>query len=140
MSEGFPYPKLTKQLTVLELEDIREELLALSEAMRLVPSEFDASFQQKINRVLDITSEVEHHSKQLRAGIEQSQKAFSETLIQKQEKQYERLLKAIDKRIEDKLSGYIPVNKGFIFTALFINALFVGSILGGVFYLLAFAL
>ncbi|MFW8631645.1 hypothetical protein [Vibrio natriegens] len=140
MSEGFPYPKLTKQLTVLELEDIREELLALSEAMRLVPSEFDASFQQKINRVLDITSEVEHHSKQLRAGIEQSQKAFSETLIQKQEKQYERLLKAIDKRIEDKLSGYMPVNKGFIFTALFINALFVGSILGGVFYLLAFAL
>ncbi|MCY9876898.1 hypothetical protein OTK59_10070 [Vibrio natriegens] len=140
MSEGFPYPKLTKQLTVLELEDIREELIALSEAMRLVPSEFDASFQQKINRVLDITSEVEHHSKQLRAGIEQSQKAFSETLIQKQEKQYERLLKAIDKRIEDKLSGYMPVNKGFIYTALFINALFVGSILGGVFYLLAFAL
>ncbi len=140
MSEGFPYPKLTKQLTVLELEDIREELLTLSEAMRLVPSEFDASFQQKINRVLDITSEVEHHSKQLRAGIEQSQKAFSETLIQKQEKQYERLLKAIDKRIEDKLSGYMPVNKGLIFTALFINALFVGSILGGVFYLLAFAL
>jgi hypothetical protein len=140
MSEGFPYPKLTKQLTVLELEDIREELLALSEAMRLVPSEFDASFQQKINRVLDITSEVEHHSKQLRAGIEQSQKAFSETLIQKQQKQYELLLLSIDKRIEDKLSGYIPVTKRFIFTALFINALIVGSILGGVFYLLAFAL
>ncbi|WP_372378855.1 hypothetical protein ACBZ91_21660 [Vibrio natriegens] len=140
MSEGFPYPKLTKQLTVLELEDIREELLALSEAMRLVPSEFDASFQQKINRVLDITSEVEHHSKQLRAGIEQSHKAFNETLIQKQQKQYEQLLKAIDKRIEDKLSGYIPVNKGFILAALFINALFVGSILGGAFYLLAFAL
>lgn len=140
MSEGFPYPKLTKQLTVLELEDIREELLALSEAMKLVPSEFDASFQQKINRVLDITSEVEHHSKQLRAGIEQSQKAFSETLIQEQQKQYERLLKAIDKRFEDKLSDYEPVNKGFIFTALFINALIVGSILGGVFYLLAFSL
>ena len=136
MSEGFPYPKLTKQLTVLELEDIQEELLALSEAMKLVPSEFDASFQQKINRVLDITSEVEHHSKQLRAGIEQSQKAFSETLIQKQQKQYERLLKAID----NKLSSYIPVNKGFILTALFINALFVGSILGVVFYLLAFSL
>ncbi|ANQ23749.1 hypothetical protein BA893_19115 [Vibrio natriegens] len=140
MSEGFPYPKLTKQLTVLELEDIREELLALSEAMRLVPSEFDASFQQKINRVLDIISEVEHHSKQLRAAIEQSQKAFSETLIQKQQKQYERLLKAIDKRIEDKLSGYIPVTKGLILTALFINALLVGSILGAVFYLLAFAM
>lgn len=140
MSEGFPYPKLTKQLTVLELEDIREELLALSEAMRLVPSEFDASFQQKINRVLDITSEVEHHSKQLRAAIEQSQKAFSETLIQKQQKQYERLLKAIDKRIEDKLSGYIPVTKGLILTAWFINALLVGSILGAVFYLLAFAM
>ena len=136
MSEGFPYPKLTKQLTVLELEDIREELLALSEAMRLVPSEFDASFQQKINRVLDITSEVEHHSKQLRAGIEQSQKAFSETLIQQQQKQYELLLISID----NKLSGYIPVTKRFIFTALFINALIVGSILGGVFYLLAFAL
>ncbi|WP_321273624.1 hypothetical protein [uncultured Vibrio sp.] len=140
MSEGFPYPKLTKQLTVLELEDIREELLALSEAMKLVPSEFDASFQQKINRVLDVTSEVEHHSKQLRAGIEQSHKAFSETLIQKQQKQYERLLKAIDNKIEDKLSDYIPVNKEFIFTALFINALIVGSILGGVFYLLAFTL
>lgn len=47
MSEGFPYPKLTKQLTLLELEDMREEILALGEALKLVPSEFDASFQKK---------------------------------------------------------------------------------------------
>jgi len=140
MSEGFPYPTLTKQLTLVELEEMREELLALGEALKLVPSEFDASFQQKINRVLDITSEVEHHSKQLRAGIEQSQQAFSDSLIQEMRKRHEQQLDAIDKCISDKLSGYIPVNKRFFFIALFVNALFVGSLLGAVFYLLAFRL
>ncbi|MFH0270590.1 hypothetical protein [Vibrio jasicida] len=140
MSEGFPYPKLTKQLTLLELEDMREELSALSEALKLVPSEFDASFQQKINRVLDITSEVEHHSKQLRTGIEHSQQAFHNSLIRDMRQEHEQQLVAIKKLISGKLSGYIPVNKGFFFTALLVNAVFVGSLLGGVFYLLAFRL
>ncbi|WP_104029891.1 hypothetical protein [Vibrio jasicida] len=132
--------KITKELTLDELHELREAVLALSEAMKLVPSEFDASFQQKINRVLDITSEVEHHSKQLRAGIEQSQQAFSDSLIQEVRKKHEQQLVAIDKRISDKLSGYIPVNKSFFFIALFVNAVFVGSLLGAVFYLLAFRL
>ncbi len=140
MSEGFPYPKLTKQLTLLELEDMREELLALSETLKLVPREFDTSFQKKINRILDITNEVEHHTKQLRASIEKSQREFSDSLIQEVSKKHEQQLVAIDKRISDKLSGYIPVNKGFFFAALFVNAIFVGSLLGGVFYLMAFRL
>ncbi|MGR5445419.1 hypothetical protein ACPV47_10985 [Vibrio jasicida] len=140
MSEGFPYPKLTKQLTLLELEDMREEILALGEALKLVPSEFDASFQKKINRLLDITSEVEHHSRQLRTGIEKSQQAFHYSLTQDLRKEYDQQLVAINKLISGKLSGYIPVNKGFFFSALLVNAVFVGSLLGGVFYLLAFRL
>ncbi|MFZ8767002.1 hypothetical protein LCE44_13865 [Vibrio harveyi] len=140
MSEGFPYPKLTKQLTLLKLEDMREEILALGEALKLVPSEFDASFQKKIHRLLDITSEVEHHSRQLRTGIEQSQQAFHNSLTQDIRKECDQHLLAINKLISGKLSGYIPVNKGFFFTALLVNAVFVGSLLGGVFYLLAFRL
>ncbi|GAK21654.1 hypothetical protein [Vibrio owensii] len=132
--------KITKELTLDELHELRETVLALSEAMKLVPSEFDASFKQKINRLLDITSEVEHHSKQLRTGIEQSQQAFSDSLIKEIKRKHEQQLIAIDKCISDKLSGYIPVNKGLFFTALFVNAVFAGSLLGGVFYLLAFSL
>lgn len=65
--------QITKELTLDELHEVREALLALSEALKLVPSEFDTSFQKKINRLLDITSEVEHHSRQLRTDIEHSQ-------------------------------------------------------------------
>ncbi len=65
---------------------------------------------------------------------------FSDSLVQQLQTQHEQQLKAIDKRISNKLSGYIPVNKGFFFTALFVNALFVSSLLGTVFYLLAFVL
>lgn len=132
--------QITKELTLDELHELRETVLALSEAIKLVPSEFDASFQQKINRLLDITSEVEHHSRQLRVGIEQSQQIFSDSLIQKVGQKHEQQLVAINRLISDKLSGYIPVNKGFFFTALFVNAVFVGSLLGAVFYLLAFRL
>ncbi|WP_191117127.1 hypothetical protein [Vibrio campbellii] len=140
MSEGFPYPKLAKQLTLLELEDMREEILALGEALKLVPSEFDTSFQKKINRLLDITSEVEHHSRQLRTDIEHSQQSFHNSLKRDLRKEYDQQLVSINKLISGKLSGYIPVNKGFFFTALLVNAVFVGSLLGGVFYLLAFRL
>ncbi|WDZ72252.1 hypothetical protein PWW31_15450 [Vibrio harveyi] len=132
--------QITKELTLDELHELRETVLALSETIKLVPSEFDASFQQKINRVLDITCEMEQHSRKLRSAIEQSQIMFSDSLVQQLQTQHEQQLKAIDKRISNKLSGYIPVNKGFFFTALFVNALFVSSLLGTVFYLLAFIL
>ncbi|WP_038869280.1 hypothetical protein [Vibrio jasicida] len=130
--------QITKELTLDELHELRETVLALSEALKLVPSEFDASFQQKINRLLDITSEVEHHSRQLRTGIEHSQQAFHNSLLQDVRKESAQQLINIEKCISNKLSGYIPVNKGFFFTALLVNAVFIGSILGGVFYLLAF--
>ncbi|MGR5139909.1 hypothetical protein [Vibrio jasicida] len=132
--------QITKELTLDELHELQEAILALSEALELVPSEFDASFQKKINRLLDITSEVEHHSRQLRTGIEHSQQAFHNSLKQDLRKEYDQQLVAINKLVSGKLSGYIPVNKGFFFTALLVNAVFVGSLLGGVFYLLAFRL
>ncbi|APP08121.1 hypothetical protein [Vibrio harveyi] len=132
--------QITKELTLDELHELRDTILALSEAIKLVPSEFDASFQQKINRILDITSEMEQHSRKLRSAIEHSQIMFGDSLIQQLKTQHEQQLKAIDKQISNKLKGYIPINKGFFFTALFINALFVSSLLGVVFYLLAFVL
>lgn len=132
--------QITKELTLDELHELRDTILALSEAIKLVPSEFDTSFQQKINRILDITSEMEQHSRKLRSAIEHSQIMFGDSLIQQLKTQHEQQLKAIDKQISNKLKGYIPINKGFFFTALFINALFVSSLLGVVFYLLAFVL
>lgn len=132
--------QITKELTLDEIHELREAILALSEALKLVPSEFDASFQKKIHRLLDITSEVEHHSRQLRTDIEHSQQSFRNSLKQDLRKEYDQQLVSINKLISGKLSGYIPVNKGFFFTALLVNAVFVGSLLGGVFYLLAFRL
>ncbi|WP_045423219.1 hypothetical protein [Vibrio jasicida] len=132
--------QITKELTLDELHELREAILALSEALKLVPSEFDTSFQKKINRLLDITSEVEHHSRQLRTDIEKSQQTFYNSFKQDLRKEYDQQLVSINKLISGKLSGYIPVNKGFFFTTLLVNAVFVGSLLGGVFYLLAFRL
>ncbi len=132
--------QITKELTLDELHELRDTILALSEAIKLVPSEFDTSFQQKINRILDITSEMEQHSRKLRSAIEHSQIMFGDSLIQQLKTQHEQQLKAIDKQISNKLKGYIPINKGIFFTVLFINVLFVSSLLGVVFYLLAFVL
>lgn len=132
--------QITKELTLDELHELREAILALSEALKLIPSEFDTSFQKKINRLLDITGEVEHHSRQLRTDIEKSQQTFYNSFKQDLRKEYDQQLVSINKLISGKLSGYIPVNKGFFFTALFVNAVFVGSLLGAVFYLLAFRL
>lgn len=137
MSEAFPYPKLTKQLTLSELEDIREASLAMSEALALIPKEFDASIQQKINRVLDITSEVEHHTRQLRNSIEQAQKASHESLNHEIRDIIQQHHIDNQQMIARTISGYIPVNKGFFFASIIAATLIGGGIMGAVFYWLA---
>lgn len=149
MSEGVPYPKLTKLLTVTELQDIHEEILSLSEALKTVPSEYDASFQQKINRVLDITSEVEHHTRKLRNEIEEAQRLFNQSVTDNQNAFHESLKKLFLDRyeqqlgfIERKIGETLSDSKGFSFaqalTLALGTALVTGATIGGIFYLLAF--
>ncbi|MDA0385568.1 hypothetical protein [Vibrio owensii] len=149
MSEGVPYPELTKLLTVAELQDIREEILSLSEALKSVPSEYDASFQQKINRVLDITSEVEHHTRKLRNEIEEAQRLFKESVTDNQNAFHESLKQLFLDRyeqqlgfIERKIDGALSNKKGLGFaqtlTLALTTALVTGATIGGVFYVLAF--
>lgn len=56
------WKKLIKSLTIDDLADLREEVIALDEALKRVPHSFDKSFQEKINTILHITSEVEKHA------------------------------------------------------------------------------
>ncbi|EJE8675707.1 hypothetical protein M5236_004422 [Vibrio parahaemolyticus] len=140
---------VTKELTLEELHELREEILSLSEALKTVPSEYDASFQQKINRVLDITSEVEHHTRKLRNEIEEAQRLFNQSVTDNQNAfheslkqlfldRYEQQLGFIERKIGETLSG----NKGFSFaqalTLALGTALVTGASIGGVFYALAF--
>lgn len=129
--------EITKELTLEELHELREEILSLSEALKTVPSEYDASFQQKINRVLDITSEVEHHTRQLRNSIEQAQKASHESLNHEIREIIQQHHIDNQQMIARTISGYIPVNKGFFFASIITATLIGGGIMGTVFYWLA---
>lgn len=129
--------QITKELTLEELHELREEILSLSEALKTVPSEYDASFQQKMNRVLDITSEVEHHTQQLRNGIEQAQKASHESLNREIRDIIQQHHIDNQQMIARTISGYIPVNKGFFFASIIAATLIGGGIMGTVFYWLA---
>jgi len=129
--------QITKELTLEELHELREEILSLSEALKTVPSEYDASFQQKMNRVLDITSEVEHHTRQLRNGIEQAQKASHESLNREIRDIIQQHHIDNQQMIARTISGYIPVNKGFFFASIIAATLIGGGIMGTVFYWLA---
>ncbi|HGS5703878.1 TPA: hypothetical protein ACMDOW_004692 [Vibrio parahaemolyticus] len=129
--------EITKELTLEELHELREEILSLSEALKTVPSEYDASFQQKMNRVLDITSEVEHHTRQLRNSIEQAQKASHESLNREIRDIIQQHHIDNQQMIARTISGYIPVNKGFFFASIIAATLIGGGIMGTVFYWLA---
>ncbi|WP_434529589.1 hypothetical protein [Vibrio sp. K4] len=149
MSEGVPYPKLTKLLTVMELQDIREEILSLSEALKSVPREYDASFQQKTNRVLDITSEVEHHTRKLRNEIEEAQRLFKQSVTDNQDTFHKSIsnqistgqvqqLGHIKRVIDEKLSTKKALTFAQVLTLTLATALVTGASIGGVFYALAF--
>ncbi|WP_085344640.1 hypothetical protein [Vibrio sp. ArtGut-C1] len=129
--------QITKELTLEELHELREEILSLSEALKTVPSEYDASFQQKMNRVLDITSEVEHHTRQLRNSIEQAQKASHESLSHEIRDIIQQHHIDNQQMIARTISGYIPVNKGLFFASIIAATLIGGGIMGTVFYWLA---
>ena len=140
MSEAFPSPKLAKQLTVTELEDIRESVLALEEALKSVPEEFDFSFQEKIHRVLDVTNEITNHTKLLRETIEQSQVSFQKeitnALIQEQNKR-------LDKhqvKIENLFYGCVRPDKLSLICFSAFVAILIGAAIGSAFYILAFVL
>lgn len=149
MSEGVPYPKLTKLLTVAELQDIREEILSLSEALKSVPREYDASFQQKTNRVLDITSEVEHHTRKLRNEIEEAQRLFKQSVTDNQDAFHKSIsnqiatgqvqqLGHIKRVIDEKSSNGKALTFAQVLTLTLATALVTGASIGGVFYALAF--
>ncbi|NIY83689.1 hypothetical protein [Vibrio hepatarius] len=138
---------VTKELTVMELHELREEISSLSEALKTVPREYDAAFQQKINRVLDITSEVEHHTRQLRDAINQHHQVFCACQSEQQQAYVESLDKRLSSRyvqqldtIEQKIVETICEYKRLIFIHSLTVALLTGSVIGGIFYLLAFIL
>ena len=53
---------LIKLLTVDQLSLLRDEVIDLEKALKNIPAAFDASFQTKINTVLDITAKLEEHA------------------------------------------------------------------------------
>ncbi len=131
---------IAKELTLDELHELREEILTLEEALKQVPQEFDFSFQEKIHRVLDITSELEHYTKQLRDTITQSQQTFQQelnnSLIQEQSRHHDKLKAELKNLLYEQSKN--QVSRTFIFWCMVFNAVVVGGSLGGIFYVLAF--
>ncbi|WP_281546252.1 hypothetical protein [Grimontia sp. SpTr1] len=80
-SEKLPMSKLVKELTVAEIEDLRELVISVSEALEMVPKSFDNSFQSKINRIIDVSSDLEASIKKLLKEVEKVQ--ISESTINK---------------------------------------------------------
>ncbi len=56
------WDKLVLALTIDQLAVLRENVIDMESALKMIPSAFDASFQTKINTVIEITAELEKHA------------------------------------------------------------------------------
>ncbi|GAL27783.1 hypothetical protein JCM19239_1504 [Vibrio variabilis] len=131
---------LTKELTLDELHELREEIATLEEALKNVPEEFDFSFQEKIHRVLDITNELTDHTKQLRDTIEHSQLSFQKGLIETAIYEQNKRLDKHQVKIENLLYGCVLTDKLSLILFVAFVAILIGAAIGSAFYILAFVL
>lgn len=87
MADYYEFENIIKNLPIevkKQLININDDISSLEKALKSVPEQFDIDFSKKINRVLDITAEVERHTQKLNNTI---QADYSDQ-IKKQAEQY----------------------------------------------------
>ncbi len=121
------YPDLIKHLTVNQIEDIRESVFHLQQTIEQVPKELDNSFASKINRILDITSDIEAASRELRKSHELKNDAYRLTSDQENK---------IANLIASKVLNSPTQRQSTDYTAIILCSILSASLTAIVFYLL----
>ncbi|WP_299496407.1 hypothetical protein [uncultured Shewanella sp.] len=75
-----------------QLESVRESILSLEQALKVVPQAFEQNFAKKMNNLIDATNEIDLHSKKLSQTLK---KDMSQSVID----QSELLAKEFNKRL-----------------------------------------
>lgn len=73
MADYHEFEDIIKNLPIevkKQLIDISDEISSLEKALKSVPEQFDIDFSRKMNRILDVASEVEHHTRKLNNTIQ----------------------------------------------------------------------
>ncbi|MGF1871973.1 hypothetical protein [Photobacterium indicum] len=55
-----------------EMKDVNDYIHGLESALKVVPAEYDQNFGKKLNRILDVATELEHFAKIQRAQLKES--------------------------------------------------------------------
>ena len=133
MSERVSMPNLVKQLTVEQIEDIREIVISLNEGLEQLPKTFDKSFKEKINTILDITKEIEKHSINLKSNILESQKVQNSIIMNKlndfQKENIKTITESVKKSQPSKLNLFLIIFIASCITDLCISAAFISMFL-----------
>ncbi len=79
--------------TALLTASLKGDVEALEQALKAVPEQFDASFQLKMNSIIDITGEIDAHSRNLKITLRND-------LQQIVARQSDRLINDINQRIQ----------------------------------------
>lgn len=75
--------ELPKEVKI-QLSSLTEEIASLEAALKVVPEQYDLDFSRKMNRLLDVVSEIDLHSQKLNKTIQDD----NSTLINSQAKKF----------------------------------------------------
>lgn len=56
------WSELVQKLSVSQLQDLTNDVVALEKALNKIPESFDESFQNKINTIIDVSAQLEKFS------------------------------------------------------------------------------
>lgn len=105
MADYHEFEDIIKNLPIevkKQLIGVSDEISSLEKALKSVPEQFDIDFSRKMNRILDVASEVEHHTKKLNSSIQ----ADNSAQINKQAELY---ASAFNRKIDDYTVTSFPI-------------------------------
>ena len=104
MADYHEFEDIIKNLPIevkKQLINVNDEISSLEKALKSVPEQFDVDFSRKMNRILDVVSEVEQHTRKLNNTIQ----ADNSDKIEKQAELYA-------STFNNKIDGYSVTSFG----------------------------
>ncbi|MGO3848719.1 MAG: hypothetical protein ACTJIB_10610 [Pseudoalteromonas prydzensis] len=112
--------KISKSLPELarkEVEALRSEISGLESALKVVPDEFNYSFGNKINRILDVASEIEDHTKK-----------YQQTLVLDLQNLLSNYVDSINKKLSNEIKSNFIIKDNMFYLAIFLSSVFGGCV------------
>lgn len=101
------------ELARKELDGLRSEINALEGALKVVPDEFNYSFGTKINRILDVASEIEGHTKK-----------YQQTLVLDLQNLLSNYVDTINKNLSKEIKNNLVIKDNMFYFIVFLSSFF----------------